>query len=123
MSKSIKKSILLPGSFFKERWREKIDIIVTEKRYNTIYFYDHKVNPVDRNLSVYVQFEAISKVLDYNSDLRLGTLVTNITRHNIDNICDSLNNFLSMSSSFDLGIGIGDNTYEENFIKKLFRKY
>jgi len=114
MSKSIKKSLLLPGSFFKDRWRAKLDIIATEKRHNTIYFYDHKVNPVDKNLPVYTQFDAISKVLDYNANLRLGTLVTNITRYDKDSICASINNCLSIGSGFDLGIGIGDDIYEDN---------
>ena len=112
MIKSIKKSILLPGSFFEERWQTKIDLIAIENRYNTIYFYDHDVNPVNKNLPVYAQYEAINKVQDHNADLRLGTLITNITRHSLDKICTSLNNFLLMSKGFDLGIGIGDDMYE-----------
>ena len=112
MIKSIKKSILLPGSFFEEKWQTKIDLIASEKKFSTIYFYDHDVNPVDKNCPMYDQFDAINIVQDHNANLRLGTLITNITRHSSDKICTSLNNFLLMNKDFDLGIGIGDEMYE-----------
>ena len=115
MIRNIKNSILLPGSFFDQLWQDKIDLIIEKIDYNTVYFFDHTVNPLNRKYSVYKQFEAIKKVLEYKNQIRLGTLVTNLQRTSLDEIYSSLRNILLLTNSFDLGVGIGDSKYEINF--------
>jgi len=114
MTKSIKYSILLPGSFFDDQWKSKIHLVQEKINCNTIYFFDHSVNPVNSSSSVYNQFEAIQKTLDYKKNIRLGTLVTNLKRKSADEICSSLRHIVSSTDCFDFGIGIGDDKYEKS---------
>ncbi len=120
MISGIKNSVLLPGSFFDDEWESKIGIIHEKISCSTIYFFDHAVNPLNSSFSVYNQFEAISKVLNHNPNLRLGTLVTNISKKDYKFLAQELNQIFSITSSFDFGIGIGDNKYEESIRKENF---
>jgi len=114
MISNVKNSILLPGSFFDDQWESKIYLIQEKINCNTIYFFDHTVNPVNSSSSVYNQFEAIQKVLEYKKDIRLGTLVTNLKRRSAYEICSSLRHIVSSTDYFDFGIGIGDDKYEKS---------
>ena len=114
MIRSIKNSILLSGSFFDQLWEAKIDLIIEKINPNTFYFFDHTLNPQNSSYSVYKQFDAINKVLEYKTEIRLGTLVTNLKRTSFDEIHSSLNSILSLTNNFDLGIGIGDSKYEKD---------
>ena len=114
MISNIKYSILLPGAFFDNRWPHKIDMIIEKFNCNTIYFFDHTINPINTDYPIYKQFEAIQEVLDYRKDIRLGTLVTNLSRSSGDDICFSLSSIMSATNCFDFGIGVGDGKYEKN---------
>ena len=118
MISGVKNSVLLPGSFFDDEWENKIRIIHEKISCSTIYFFDHAVNPLNNSFPVYKQFEAISKVLHHNPNLRLGTLVTNISKKDYKFLAQELNQIFSITSSFDFGIGIGDNKYEESIRKE-----
>ena len=111
MISNIKYSILLPGAFFDNRWPHKIDMIIEKFNCNTIYFFDHTINPINTDYPIYKQFEAIQEVLDYRKDIRLGTLVTNLSRSSGDDICFSLSSIMSATNCFDFGIGVGDSVW------------
>ncbi len=117
MISGLKSSLLLPGSFFDDEWEAKIEMIQEKISCNTIYFFDHTVNPLNNAFSVYKQFEAINKVLDHNPNLRLGTLVTNISQQDTKVLVEELNKIFTLTSSFDFGLGLGDNRYEESIRK------
>ena len=74
-------------------------------------------NPLNKTLNAYKQFEAINKLLDYNPNLRLGTLVTNISKQDDRVLEQELNEIFRNTSSFDFGIGLGDNRYEKSVRK------
>ena len=117
MISNVKNSILLPGSFFHEQWETKIRMIQDKIICNTIYLFDHMKNPLNKTLTAYKQFEAINKLLDYNPNLRLGTLVTNISKQDDRVLEQELNEIFRNTSSFDFGIGLGDNRYEKSVRK------
>ncbi len=117
MISGVKNSVLLPGSFFDDEWENKIRIIHEKISCSTIYFFDHAVNPLNNSFPVYKQFEAISKVLHHNPNLRLGTLVTNLSKKDYKLLAQELNQIFSITSSFDFGIGIVENKYEERIRK------
>lgn len=133
MNSQIKKSILLPGGFFEDEWKNKIALIRDLNELHSIYFYDHDINPANKSYQSYSQFEAIRKVLNYEQNLRLGTLVTNISKQHTESLFSSLDEILSNTLKFDFGIGLGDDLYEkspkrkpeyiESTIKKILKKY
>ena len=117
MISSVKNSILLPGSFFDDQWETKIEMIQDKIICNTIYLFDHRTNPLNKTFTVYKQFEAINKLLVHDPNLRLGTLVTNISKQDDRVLVQELNEIFRITSSFDFGIGLGDNRYEKSVRK------
>jgi len=81
---------------------------------STVYLYDHLIHPVNREFNVYKQFESILKIKDFKNDLRLGSLVTNISRINLNELVSFLKEYKMYDNNFDLGLGIGDNKYEQS---------
>ena len=49
-------SVLLPGEFFKNNFLEKTEKLMTIK-VDTVYLFDHEVNPANKNLDVYELIE------------------------------------------------------------------
>ena len=107
------KSVLLPGSFFKNDYVEKTKKLIS-LGIDTIYFYDHKVNPVDNNLEVYQLIDGLYKLYDIvKNEISLGVCVLNINSRPHQTLFeDYINKFLDIKN-FKLGIGTGDNKYEK----------
>lgn len=72
------------------------------------------IHPVNREFNVYKQFESILKIKDFKNDFRLGSLVTNISRTNLNELASFLREYKIYDNNFDLGLGIGDNKYEQS---------
>ncbi len=106
-------SVLLPGSFFEYNYIEKVKKLITFE-IDTIYFYDHKVNPVDKNLNVYQLIDGIYKIYDIvKNEICLGVCVLNINSRPYQVLFDDYINKLLDIKNFKLGIGTGDNKYEK----------
>ena len=113
MSKQ-KKSILLPGSFFEKDSQYKLNYL-NLKNLHTVYVFDHTVNPVDFKLAMYEIKNAVSFLQNYEDrNFNIGTAVLNINKRKLDSLITKyLNPFLEIDN-FKLGLGIGDNKYQEN---------
>ncbi len=113
MSKQ-KKSILLPGSFFEKDIQKKLDYL-NLKNLNTVYLFDHLINPVDSKLPMYEIRESINLLQNYKErKFNIGTAVLNIKKRKIDNLINEyVKPFLEIDG-FKLGLGLGDDKYKQN---------
>ena len=114
-------SVLLPGSFFINDYVEKAKKL-TSLEIDTIYFYDHTVNPVDKNLEVYQLIDGLYKLNDIvKNDISLGVCVLNINSRPHQTLFEDYINKLLDIKNFKLGIGTGDDKFEKrmNFSNNL----
>ena len=106
-------SVLLPGSFFKYDYIEKAKKLISLE-IDTIYFYDHSVNPVDKNLEIYKLIDGIYKLYDIvKNNISLGVCVLNINSRPHQTLFEDYINKLLDIKNFKLGIGTGDNKFEK----------
>ena len=106
-------SVLLPGSFFEYNYIEKVNKLISFE-IDTIYFYDHKVNPADKNFDVYRLIDGIYKIYDIvKNEISLGVCVLNINSRPYQVLFDDYINKLLDIKNFKLGIGTGDNKFEK----------
>ena len=106
-------SVLLPGSFFINDYVEKAKKL-TSLEIDTIYFYDHTVNPVDKNLEVYKLIDGLYKLYDIvKNDISLGVCVLNINSRPHQNLFQDYINKLLDIKNFKLGVGTGDDKFEK----------
>jgi hypothetical protein len=112
MTKNI--SILLPGSFFEEKSKEKLTYL-SNKKIGCIYLFDHSINPADDRKAVYQIKKALSQ-LQHNNDYEfgLGVCVLNINRRKKDLLFSQFINPMMEIKDFRLGLGTGDTRYEKN---------
>jgi len=108
------KAVLLPGAFFEEDFQKKLDYL-NQKNLQTVYVFDHSNNPVDSKLHMYEIRKAINLLQNYEErKFNIGTAVLNINKRKIDNLINKyINPFLEIDG-FKLGLGLGDDTYEQN---------
>ena len=105
------KSILLNGSFFEEEYQKKIDKL-NNLEIKTVYVFDHSINPEIKKLPVYKIMDALSKLDKYERNFKIGSMVLNIRKREINELMENYLNPLMEIKNFNLGIGIGDNKYE-----------
>ena len=104
-------SILLNGSFFEEESQKKIDKL-NNLEIKTVYVFDHSINPEIKKLPVYKIMDALSKLDKYDRNFKIGSMVLNIRKREINELMENYLNPLMEIKNFNLGIGIGDNKYE-----------
>ena len=75
-------SVLLPGEFFKNNFLEKTQKLMSLD-IDTVYLFDHGINPAGKNLDVYELIDGINKagnkqalrhIFDTKLDIKLGFL-------------------------------------------------
>ena len=121
------KSILLNGSFFEEEYQKKIDKL-NNLEIKTVYVFDHSINPEIKKLPVYKIMDALSKLDKYERNFKIGSMVLNIRKREINELMENYLNPLMEIKNFNLGIGIGDNKYEiqkdiyDNNIEEVIKK-
>lgn len=121
------KSILLNGSFFKEEYQKKIDKL-NNLEIKTVYVFDHSINPEIKKLPVYKIMDALSKLDKYERNFKIGSMVLNIRKREINDLMENYLNPLMEIKNFNLGIGIGDDKYEiqkdiyDNNIEEVIKK-
>lgn len=106
------KSVLLPGSFFEDDYVNKTKYLLSNE-IDTIYLFDHSINPVSRNLGIYDLIDGVAKLNHIvNGEKKLGVCVLNVNARNFSTLFSSyISNFLEIKK-FKLGIGSGDDKYE-----------
>ena len=120
-------SILLNGSFFEEEYQKKIDKL-NNLEIKTVYVFDHSINPEIKKLPVYKIMDALSKLDKYDRNFKIGSMVLNIRKREINELMENYLNPLMEIKNFNLGIGIGDNKYEiqkdiyDNNIEEVIKK-
>ena len=120
-------SILLNGSFFEEEYQKKIDKL-NKLEIKTVYVFDHSINPEIKKLPVYKIMDALSKLDKYERNFKIGSMVLNIRKREINELMENYLNPLMEIKNFNLGIGIGDNKYEiqkdiyDNNIEEVIKK-
>ncbi len=120
-------SILLNGSFFEEGYQKKIDKL-NYLEIKTVYVFDHSINPEIKKLPVYKIMDALSKLDNYERNFKIGSMVLNIRRREINELMENYINPLMEIKNFNLGIGIGDDKYEiqkdiyDNNIEEVIKK-
>ena len=120
-------SILLNGSFFEEEYQKKIDKL-NNLEIKTVYVFDHSINPEIKILPVYKIMDALSKLDKYERNFKIGSMVLNIRKREINELMENYLNPLLEIKNFNLGIGIGDDKYEiqkdiyDNNIEEVIKK-
>ena len=120
-------SILLHGSFFEEEYQKKIDKL-NNLKIKTVYVFDHSINPEIKKLPVYKIMDALSKLDKYERNFKIGSMVLNIRKREINELMENYINPLIEIKNFTLGIGIGDDKYEiqkdiyDNNIEEVIKK-
>ena len=120
-------SILLNGSFFEEEYQKKIDKL-NNLEIKTVYVFDHSINPEMKNLPVYKIMDALSKLDKYERNFKIGSMVLNIRKREINELMENYLNPLMEIKNLNLGIGIGDDKYEiqkdiyDNNIEEVIKK-
>ena len=120
-------SVLLPGEFFKTSFLEKTEKLMTIN-VDTVYLFDHGVNPAGKNLDVYDLMDGINKLNEVvNNKFNLGVCVLNINARPYQELFDEyIHKFLEIKN-FKLGIGTGDEKFEKrinfsNDIEKIIKE-
>ena len=95
---------------------------------DTVYLFDHGVNPADKNLDVYELIDGIYKLNEIvNNKFSLGVCVLNINARPYQELFDKyIHKFLEIKN-FKLGIGTGDDKFEKrinfsNDIEKIIKE-
>ena len=106
-------SVLLPGEFFKNDFIEKTEKLMSID-IDTVYLFDHGINPADKVLDVYEFIDGIYKLNEVVDDqFRLGLCVLNINARSYDKLFDEYIHKLLEIKNFKLGIGTGDDKFEK----------
>ena len=106
-------SVLLPGEFFKNNFKEKTEILMSID-IDTCYLFDHGVNPANKDLDVYEFIDGIYKLNEViDGQFRLGLCVLNINARPYKELFEQYIYKLLEIKNFKLGIGTGDDKFEK----------
>lgn len=106
-------SVLLPGEFFKNNFKEKTEKLMSID-IDTCYLFDHGVNPASKDLDVYEFIDGIYKLNEViDGQFRLGLCVLNINARPHKELFEQYIYKLLEIKNFKLGIGTGDDKFEK----------
>ena len=106
-------SVLLPGEFFKNNFKEKTEKLMSID-IDTCYLFDHGVNPAGKDLDVYEFIDGIYKLNEViDGQFRLGLCVLNINARPYKELFEQYIYKLLEIKNFKLGIGTGDDKFEK----------
>ena len=106
-------SVLLPGEFFKNNFKEKSEKLMSID-IDTCYLFDHGVNPASKDLDVYEFIDGIYKLNEViDGQFRLGLCVLNINARPYKELFEQYIYKLLEIKNFKLGIGTGDDKFEK----------
>ena len=106
-------SVLLPGEFFKNNFKEKTEKLMSID-IDTCYLFDHGVNPASKDLDVYEFIDGIYKLNEViDGQFRLGLCVLNINARPYKELFELYIYKLLEIKNFKLGIGTGDDKFDK----------
>ena len=107
-----KNSLLLPPQFFENDFHKKLNYILQFK-IDVLYLFDHLKNPIDETKPTYKLTEEVFNLYEkVNNKIKIGVCVLNINTRLLGKLLKDILDPLLELKSISLGLGTGDNKYE-----------
>ena len=112
-----KNSLLLPPQFFENDVHKKLNYILQFK-IDVLYLFDHLKNPIDATKPTYKLTEEVFNLYEkVNNKIKIGVCVLNVNTRYLGKLLKDILEPLLELKSISLGLGTGDNKYENhNFL-------
>ena len=109
-----KNSLLLPPQFFENDFNKKLNYILQFK-IDVLYLFDHLKNPIDATKPTYKLTEEVFNLYEkVNNKIKIGVCVLNVNTRYLDKLFKDILEPLLELKSISLGLGTGDNKYENH---------
>ena len=109
-----KNSLLLPPQFFENDFHKKLNYILQFK-IDVLYLFDHLKNPIDATKPSYKLTEEVFNLYEkVNNKIKIGVCVLNVNTRYIGKLLKDILEPLLELKSISLGLGTGDNKYENH---------
>ncbi len=109
-----KNSLLLPPQFFENDFNKKLNYILQFK-IDVVYLFDHLKNPIDATKPTYKLTEEVFNLYEkVNNKIKIGVCVLNVNKRPLDKLLKDILEPLLELKSISLGLGTGDNKYENH---------
>ena len=107
-----KNSLLLPPQFFENDVHKKLNYILQFK-IDVLYLFDHLKNPIDETKPTYKLTEEVFNLYEkVNNKIKIGVCVLNVNTRYLGKLLKDILEPLLELKSISLGLGTGDNKYE-----------
>ena len=109
-----KNSLLLPPQFFESDLHKKLNYILQFK-IDVIYLFDHLKNPIDATKPTYKLTEEVFNLYEkVHNKVKIGVCVLNVNTRYLGKLLKDILEPLLELKSISLGLGTGDNKYENH---------
>lgn len=109
-----KNSLLLPPQFFQNDVHKKLNYILQFK-IDVLYLFDHLKNPIDETKPTYKLTEEVFNLYEkVNNKIKIGVCVLNVNTRYLGKLLKDILEPLLELKSISLGLGTGDNKYENH---------
>jgi hypothetical protein len=109
-----KNSLLLPPQFFENDVHKKLNYILQFK-IDVLYLFDHLKNPIDETKPTYKLTEEVFNLYEkVNNKIKIGVCVLNVNTRYLGKLLKDILEPLLELKSISLGLGTGDNKYENH---------
>ena len=109
-----KNSLLLPPQFFESDLHKKLNYILQFK-IDVVYLFDHLKNPIDATKPTYKLTEEVFNLYEkVNNKIKIGVCVLNVNTRYLGKLLKDILEPLLELKSISLGLGTGDNKYENH---------
>ena len=109
-----KNSLILPPQFFETDFDKKLKYIF-EFKIDVLYLFDHFKNPIYATKPTYKLNDEVFNLYEkVNNKVEIGLCVLNVNTRYLDNLLLDIIDPLLELKSISLGLGTGDNKYENH---------
>ncbi len=109
-----KNSLILPPQFFETDFDKKLKYIL-EFKIDVLYLFDHFKNPIDATKPTYKLTEEVFNLYEkVNNKVEIGVCVLNVNTRYLDKLLKDIIDPLLELKTINLGLGTGDNKYENH---------
>ncbi len=109
-----KNSLLLPPQFFENDVHKKLNYILQFK-IDVLYLFDHLKNPIDATKPTYKLTEEVFNLYEkVDNKIKIGVCVLNVNTRYLGKLLKDILEPLLELKSISLGLGTGDNKYENH---------
>ena len=107
-----KNSLLLPPQFFENDVHKKLNYILQFK-IDVLYLFDHLKNPINATKPTYILTDEVFNLYEkVNNKIKIGVCVLNVNTTYLGKLLKDILEPLLELKSISLGLGTGDNKYE-----------